>query len=87
MSGSPDDRPGADADEEESRQGGWTRALAFSGLGLEFLVAVGVGMYLGGRLDARFGTTPALTLACAMLFLVGAVAHVYRMFRRLTDAG
>ncbi|MFB6264484.1 MAG: AtpZ/AtpI family protein [Bradymonadaceae bacterium] len=80
--GSDDAR--ADGDDSD-RRGRWTRALAFSGLGLEFLAAVGGGMYVGYRLDQWLETEPALTLLCAGLFLIGAALHVYRMFLRLTD--
>ena len=52
----------------------------FLGLGVQFVVAILLFLYLGQWLDRRFGTAPWLLLACVFL---GAGGSFYGIYRRL----
>jgi F0F1-type ATP synthase assembly protein I len=62
-----------------SREGG-TSGAAVAGLGMQFVVAILLFLFLGKWLDERFGTTPWLLIAGVFL---GAGASFYSIYRRL----
>jgi F0F1-type ATP synthase assembly protein I len=49
---------------------------------LSFIVAIGLGWWLGRTLDGWLGSAPWLTLLCAALGLVAGVLNVYRTLSR-----
>jgi len=61
------------------REGG-TSGAAVAGLGMQFVLAILVFLFLGKWLDERFGTTPWLLIAGVFL---GAGASFYSIYRRL----
>ena len=61
------------------REGG-TSGAAVAGLGMQFVVAILLFLFLGKWLDERFGTTPWLLIAGVFL---GAGASFYSIYRRL----
>jgi ATP synthase protein I len=61
------------------REGG-TSAAAVAGLGMQFVVAILLFLFLGKWLDERLGTTPWLLIAGVFL---GAGASFYSIYRRL----
>ena len=65
---SPSDREGA------------TSGAAVAGLGMQFVVAILLFLFLGKWLDERLGTTPWLLIAGVFL---GAGASFYSIYRRL----
>ncbi len=52
----------------------------YAQIGLELAAGVGLGLWAGYRLDARFGTAPWLMLACAA---AGMAAGFYLVIREL----
>ena len=52
---------------------------------LSFVVAILLGWWFGGFLDARFGTAPWLTAIFTILGLAAGVLNVYRTLARFTD--
>ena len=62
-----------------AREGG-TSAAAVAGLGMQFVVAILLFLFLGKWLDERLGTTPWLLIAGVFL---GAGASFYSIYRRL----
>ena len=61
------------------REGG-TSGAAVAGLGMQFVLAILLFLFLGKWLDERFGTTPWLLIAGVFL---GAGASFYSIYRRL----
>jgi ATP synthase protein I len=61
------------------REGG-TSGAAVAGLGMQFVVAILLFLFLGKWLDERLGTTPWLLIAGVFL---GAGASFYSIYRRL----
>ena len=61
------------------REGG-TSGAAVAGLGMQFVLAILVFLFLGKWLDERLGTTPWLLIAGVFL---GAGASFYSIYRRL----
>ncbi|HJU69912.1 MAG TPA: AtpZ/AtpI family protein [Gemmatimonadaceae bacterium] len=57
-----------------------TSGAAVAGLGMQFVVAILLFLFLGKWLDERFGTTPWLLIAGVFL---GAGASFYSIYRRL----
>ena len=57
-----------------------TSGAAVAGLGLQFVVAILLFLFLGKWLDERFGTAPWLLIAGVFL---GAGASFYSIYRRL----
>ena len=57
-----------------------TSGAAVAGLGLQFVVAILLFLFLGKWLDERLGTTPWLLIAGVFL---GAGASFYSIYRRL----
>lgn len=55
--------------------------LEFAGLGIQFVVAILLFLYLGKWLDAKLGTAPWLLVTGVF---VGAGASFYGMYRKLT---
>lgn len=53
---------------------------------LSLVVAVGLGFWLGRRLDAWLGTGPWMTLAFLGLGVVAGILNVYRTVTRALDA-
>ncbi len=43
----------------------------FMGLGLQMAIGVGLGLWVGSRLDRRYGWSPWGTLVCTMLGMAG----------------
>src|SRR5687768_11195250 len=62
------------------RREGGTSGAAVAGLGMQFVVAILLFLFLGKWLDERFGTTPWLLIAGVFL---GAGASFYSIYRRL----
>ena len=54
-------------------------AGALSTVGLAFVLALGMGFWIGDRLDAWLGTTPWLTLVGFFLGLAAGILNVYRI--------
>jgi F0F1-type ATP synthase assembly protein I len=59
---------------------GATSGAAVAGLGMQFVVAILLFLFLGKWLDERLGTTPWLLIAGVFL---GAGASFYSIYRRL----
>ena len=59
---------------------GATSGAAVAGLGMQFVVAILLFLFLGKWLDERLGTTPWLLIAGVF---VGAGASFYSIYRRL----
>jgi F0F1-type ATP synthase assembly protein I len=62
------------------RREGATSGAAVAGLGMQFVVAILLFLFLGKWLDERLGTTPWLLIAGVFL---GAGASFYSIYRRL----
>jgi F0F1-type ATP synthase assembly protein I len=67
-------------DPRRSPPHGGTSGAAVAGLGMQFVVAILLFLFLGKWLDERFGTTPWLLIAGVFL---GAGASFYSIYRRL----
>ena len=63
-----------------SHREGATSGAAVAGLGMQFVVAILLFLFLGKWLDERLGTTPWLLIAGVF---VGAGASFYSIYRRL----
>jgi ATP synthase protein I len=63
---------------KERQKPGWYSAAEASAIGIEIVVALGVGYWIGAWLDRRFGTKPWLTVA---FFLLGVGAAIKAMVR------
>ena len=80
----PRGRPGGgrsndlDAGAEQEEKG--PSAAVYAGLGLQFLGAILLFLYVGRWLDARLGTSPWLLIAGV---LVGAGAGFYSLYRKV----
>ena len=51
---------------------------------LSFVVALGIGWWIGQWLDGRFGTRPWLTVVFVLFGLAAGVLNVYRTLSRAT---
>ena len=51
---------------------------------LSFVVALGIGWWVGQWLDGRFGTAPWLTVLFVLFGLVAGVLNVYRTLARVS---
>jgi ATP synthase protein I len=51
---------------------------------LSFVVALGIGWWVGQWLDARLGTAPWLTILLVVFGLVAGVLNVYRTMKRFS---
>jgi ATP synthase protein I len=67
-------------DPKRSPPPGGTSGAAVAGLGMQFVVAILLFLFLGKWLDDRLGTTPWLLIAGVFL---GASASFYSIYRRL----
>jgi F0F1-type ATP synthase assembly protein I len=54
-------------------------AGALSTVGLSFVLALGMGFWLGTVLDRWLGTKPLFTIACFFLGLAAGILNVYRI--------
>jgi len=54
-------------------------AGALSTVGLSFVLALGMGFWLGTVLDRWLGTKPLFTIGCFFLGLVAGILNVYRI--------
>ena len=54
-------------------------AGALSTVGLSFVLALGMGFWLGTVLDRWIGTTPLFTIACFFFGLAAGILNVYRI--------
>jgi F0F1-type ATP synthase assembly protein I len=54
-------------------------AGALSTVGLSFVLALGMGFWLGTVLDRWLGTKPLFTIACCFLGLAAGILNVYRI--------
>ena len=77
MGSAPNGGPGP-----EKRRSPWQSALAFSGVGVVLLAAIGVGAVLGLWLDDTFDTKPWLMVAGILLGMTAGFVHMYRMAKR-----
>lgn len=68
--------------------GGWQRALRdsapFLGIGSSLAVTVLLCLWGGHRLDERYGTEPRYFLIGAVLGLLAAFYHFYKMYKTMT---
>ena len=71
-------RPRPLGDTGKHKKPTWYSAAEASAIGIELVVALGVGYLLGAWLDRRFGTRPWFTIIC---FLAGVGAAVKAMVR------
>jgi len=56
-------------------------AGALSTVGLAFVIALGIGYWLGLKLDGWLGTAPTFTIIGSLLGLVAGVVNVYRIVK------
>jgi ATP synthase protein I len=54
---------------------------------LSFVIALGIGWWVGQWLDRRFGSGPWLTLVFVLFGLVAGVLNVYRTLSRVSGPG
>lgn len=54
---------------------------------LSFVVAIGIGWWVGQWLDGRLGSRPWLTIVFALFGLVAGVLNVYRTLSRFIGPG
>jgi ATP synthase protein I len=79
----PRGRSGGSSDERRARgepEDAGPSAATYAGLGLQFLAAILLFLYVGRWLDARLGTSPWLLIAGV---LVGAGAAFFSLYRKL----
>jgi len=62
-------------------------AGALSTVGLAFVLALGMGFWIGDRLDAWLDTTPWLTLVGFFLGLAAGILNVYRIVSQSYPSG
>lgn len=54
----------------ESKKKQYNAALKYSGMGMQMLIGIGLGVFIGGKLDAYFETEqPIYTAILALVFL------------------
>ena len=54
-------------------------AMKYGGLGMQMAITIGLGVWLGGKLDVYFGTSkPYFTVALAILFLATVMFSLVR---------
>jgi ATP synthase protein I len=64
--------------ERRQRSSGLAEGMRHLGLGMSWMLTMLAFAALGRWLDGRFGSTPALTLAGALIGSVVGFAHLYR---------
>ena len=69
------------ADRESGAAGG--SPADFAGVGLQFVLAILLFLFLGKWIDARLGTAPVFLIVGTF---VGAAAGFYSMYRKVIDA-
>ena len=62
----------------------WKGAGSYGTVGLEVVLSVVVGLFVGSWLDRRFGTNPWLTLVGVAYGVAAAARALYRAARRAT---
>lgn len=62
----------------------WKGVGSYGTVGLEVVLSVVVGLFLGSWLDGRFGTGPWLTVAGIVYGVAAAARALYRAARRAT---
>jgi len=53
----------------------YNAALKYSGMGMQMLVAIGLGVFIGGKLDAHFQTEQPLFTALLAVVFLGAIMY------------
>lgn len=81
MTPEPDDTDTTD----ESKPSLYAQAAIVAGLGFEIVGFTVAGVWLGNRLDARFGTEPLATVLGLVLALVAVGLHIWRVVSRFLD--
>ena len=62
----------------------WKGVGSYGTVGLEVVLSVVVGLFLGSWLDRRFGTTPWITVAGVVYGVAAAARALYRAAQRAT---
>ena len=70
--------------EEETKK--MMRTLGyFSSIGISMAAAIGIGAWLGLKLDEKFGTEPWLLLVGFAFGVAAAFSNLYRMYKKVKD--
>ena len=72
----PDKKSEDEKEEQRKRQ---AQDLAASSIGIQFVLTVVLGAFLGMWLDKKFGTTPWLTLILILLGLFAGMWNAYQV--------
>ncbi len=56
---------------QQSKKKQYNAALKYSGMGMQMLIGIGIGVFIGKKLDAHYATEqPIFTAILALVFLV-----------------
>lgn len=53
----------------------------YGAVGIQFVAAIAAGMWIGGYLDQRFGTTPWLGVTGILIGMVGGFWNLFRILK------
>jgi len=59
----------------ESKKKQYNAVLKYSGMGMQMLIGIGLGVFIGGKLDARFETEQPIYTAILALVFLGVVMY------------
>lgn len=66
----------------EHKQPEWAKALRFSAVGLEMVIATMIGFGIGWWLDSKFDTKPWLSLVCMGIGIAAGFKGIYDAAKR-----
>ena len=71
-----------DANIDQNQKPGWYSAAEASAIGIEIIVALGLGWYIGSRIDRRLHTVPWFTIFFVLLGVGAAIKAMVRVVRQ-----